>query len=131
MNRSRCGPDTGLATWRLDGFMSINANSVTGTLTTRPLTFSGERLVINADAEEGEIVVEVLDASGGPIPGFEAQNGAPLRNDRIRHEVAWKQDAEFADLAGQPVKLRFHMRCARLYSFTFENGEPHIPGDSP
>jgi len=113
----------GLATWRLDGFVSIHANSVTGTLTTRPLKFSGERLVINAEAEEGEIVVELLDASGCPIPGFEAQNGVSFRGDSTHHEVAWKQGCELGDLIGRPVKLKLYMRCAKLYSFTFEKGE--------
>jgi len=109
----------GLATWRLDGFVSINANRSTGTLTTRPLKFAGERLVINAEAAGGEVAVEVLRPSGRAIAGFEAQNCRPMRRDSLRHQVAWKGGKSVADLAGKPVKLRFHMSSARLYSFTF------------
>ena len=109
----------GLATWRLDGFVSINANSVTGRLTTKPLKFAGDRLVLNAESTGGEIVVELLDDSGRPIPGFEAEHCVPFRGDSIRHEVVWKRDSRLADLVDKPVKLRFHMRSARLYSFTF------------
>ena len=109
----------GLATWRLDGFVSINANRTTGILTTRPVKFSGDRLVINGEVLGGKIVVELLHPSGRVISGFEAKNCRPMRRDSIRHKVAWKGRKSLADLAGKRVKLRFYMNSARLYSFTF------------
>ncbi len=111
----------GLATWRLDGFVSIDANRSTGTLTTKPLKFSGESLLINAVTQGGEIVVELCDASGRPIPGFEAESCVPFRGDSIGHEVAWKNSASLRELADTPVKLKFHMSSAKLYSFRFSS----------
>ena len=116
-------PDTvgsiGLATWRLDGFVSINANADTGTLTTKPLTFSGNSLVINASAPAGSVVVELLDESGRPLPGFHAESARPFQSDDLRHQMTWKDNPPLAGLAGKPVRLRFHMNRAKLYSFAF------------
>lgn len=109
----------GLATWRLDGFVSINANTHTGTLTTRALTFSGSRLLINAEVDGGEILVELLDEANQPIGGFEATSCVPFKGDSVRHEISWKAGGDLGALSKKPVKLRFHMSCARLYSFAF------------
>lgn len=113
----------GLATWRLDGFVSINANTDTGTLTTKPLTFSGDRLVINGEVAGGQIAVELLDEGDRPIEGFEAVSCVPFKGDSVRHEMAWKGGGDLAALSDKPVKLRFHMNRARLYSFAFAPGE--------
>ena len=113
----------GLAQWRLDGFVSMNADAGTGTLTTKSLTFSGERLVINAEAGNGEIAVELLDETDSPIEGFEAASCIPFKGDSVRHEVSWKAAGGLAALADRPVKLRFHLNRARLYSFVFGPAE--------
>ena len=109
----------GLATWRLDGFVSINANAHTGTLTTKPLTFSGDRLLVNAEVNGGEIVAELLDEEHRPIKGFQASDCAAFKGDSVRHEMTWTGDGDLTALSGRPVKLRFHMSHARLYSFGF------------
>jgi len=109
----------GLATWRLDGFVSINANACAGTLITKAFTFSGERLFINADASAGEIAAELLNQTGRPIRGFEADNSLPVSGDSVRHQLAWKTGASVADLRSKPVKLKLTMRSAKLYSFMF------------
>ena len=109
----------GLARWRLDGFVSINANADTGTLTTRPVTFTGNRLNINAESVDGEIAVELLDEAGRPIEGYEAASCVPFKGDDVRYEMAWKQGGDLAALAGKPIKVKVHMRRARLYSFAF------------
>src|SRR5207248_3048840 len=57
----------GLATLRLDGFVSVEAKKE-GTLTTRPLVFLGDTLVVNANASGGSLRVEALDSEGKPIP---------------------------------------------------------------
>ncbi|MBI3919814.1 MAG: hypothetical protein HY318_00245 [Armatimonadetes bacterium] len=109
----------GMASWRLDGFVSINASNAKGTLTTKVFTFSGRKLFINAESAGGEVLVEMLDESEGPIPGFTMEDCVPFRGDGVREEVKWKSDNRLADLAGKPVKLRFRMTRAKLYSFQF------------
>src|SRR2546426_11227408 len=52
---------TGLATLRRDGFASMDAGETGGTLTTRPVRFSGKHLFVNVDNAKGELRVEILD----------------------------------------------------------------------
>lgn len=106
----------GLATLRLDGFVSVETEGE-GTLTTKPLVFLGDTLLVNADAEGGSLTVEALDAEGQPIEGFTAADCSPLTSDDLHHAVAWKGDADCHLLQGRPLKLRFHLKHARLYSF--------------
>lgn len=110
----------GLATSRVDGFVSIDAGRTQGSLTTKPFIFDGNHLLINANAAGGAIKVELMDERGTPLPGFEAERSIALDGDSMRHEVRWRSDSRLADQAGQPIKLRFSMRAVRLYSFVFE-----------
>jgi hypothetical protein len=109
--------EVGLATLRLDGFASMTAGETEGTLVTKPFVVEGTRLEINADASAGEAAIEVLDARGRPIPGYEARHCRGIRGDGLRLSVAWDSHHEFARLRGKVVRLRFVLRRARLYSF--------------
>jgi len=107
---------TGLATLRRDGFVSMDASAVEGTLTTRPVSFRGKRLFVNTNTEAGELTVEVLDQKGRAIPAFSRAQCIPVRADNTAHEVSWK-NADLTSLSGKPVRFRFHLRHGRLYSF--------------
>ncbi len=108
----------GLAIWQLDRFVSADASSDGGTLTTVPVSFTGGRLELNARVREGgSIVVSLLDAAGKELPGFEASE--PITGDNLRHEVHWQGSPELAALVGKPVMLRFAMKSAELFSFAF------------
>jgi len=108
---------TGLATLRRDGFASMDAGEAEGTLTTRPVRFSGKHLFVNVAAPEGDVRVTVLDAEGKVVPGFSCQGGVPVRSDTTCARVAWKGGDDLSALAGKPVRFRFHLRNAKLYSF--------------
>jgi len=108
---------TGLAKLRRDGFASMDAPEDTeGTLTTRPLRFSGKYLFVNADASEGELRVEVLDEAGEVLKGFGRLACKPIRANGTLLAVKWG-DRDLGRLAGQPVRFRFHLRGGSLYSF--------------
>jgi len=107
----------GLATLRVDGFASLEAHHGGGTVETRPFVFQGRQLCVNADAGHGELKVEILDHSGAPIEGFDAQRCVPIRTDRIEQIVRWNGDPPLQPLAGKPIRLKFHLNRARLYSF--------------
>jgi len=110
---------------RVDGFISADAGYEGGTLTTRPITFQGDVLQLNADASAGgSIFVEILDENSKPVPGFTRDEAAPVCGNAIRMPVSWRSDVQLGDLAGQPVKLRFHMRDCKLYAFQFLSGDP-------
>ena len=108
---------TGLATLRRDGFASMDAAHEEGTLTTRPMRFSGKHLSVNVDADEGELLVEVLDEDGEPIPRLSREKCVPIRADDTLQPVKWRGARDLSKLAGKPVRFRFHLTNGRLYSF--------------
>lgn len=107
---------TGLALLRRDGFAGMKAGKCGGTLTTRKVVFSGERLFVNTDAEAGELKVEVLDAEGKVVEPFSRENCIPVETNSTKHKVAWK-DAGISTLQGQVVRFRFHLEEGFIYSF--------------
>lgn len=108
----------GLATLRLDGWVSIDAGKGEGLLTTKPLRISGKRLVINAECDDdGYVAVEVLDVDGKPVDGFTPSGGDRFTGDSVRHVVKWEDNPNIASLNGKDVRLRFYINSARLYSF--------------
>lgn len=106
----------GVATLRRDGFAGFVADG-RGTVTTRPVTFSGAHFFVNADARFGDVVVEVLDEAGRPCPGYAAADCRGLvRVDATKRAVVWS-GGDLSRFAGKPVRFRFHLRVATLYSF--------------
>jgi hypothetical protein len=110
-------------TLRLDGFVSINAGWNGGELLSKPLTFDGNQLTLNfATSAAGSIRVELQDAEGQPIPGFTLDDCAEVFGDAIERTVTWKSGSDVSSLAGKPVRLRFHLQDADLFSFRFAAG---------
>lgn len=118
---------TGLAVLRRDGFASMDwlpgeavargpGGDGAGTLTTRPIRFSGRHLFVNADVQHGELRVEVLDRTGAVVAPFSAAACAPVRANATRIAVSWK-DADLGTLAGREVRFRFSLTRGRLYAF--------------
>ena len=103
----------GVAEWRRDGFVSLDASFDGGTLMTRPLMMEGERLFINSKADFGSVRVDILSSDGETLATSE-----PVRCDRVRSEVTWPGAAPC--FGGGPRCLRFHLTNARLYSFWVE-----------
>jgi hypothetical protein len=107
-------------TLRLDGFVSVHASVQGGELLTKPLRFEGDRLTINfATSAVGSIKVEIQDAAGKPIPGFTLEDCPPHFGDAIERAVAWEHGPDVGRLAGQPIRLRFVLKDADLYSLRF------------
>ena len=105
---------------RLDGFVSVRAGRAAGELLTRPLRFAGARLLLNySTSAAGSVRVEVRDAEGRPVRGRRGSDCVPLVGDRIEETVRWRGGDGLADLAGQPVRLRFMLQEADLFSFRF------------
>ena len=108
-------------TLRTDGFVSVNAPYRGGELATKPLTFSGKRLVLNlATSAAGSLRVEIRDAAGKPIPGYTLRDALSITGDGLERTVAWKgKGSDLAPLAGKPIRLRFVMKDADLYALRF------------
>lgn len=107
-------------TLRTDGFTSVNAPFSGGEMVTMPLVFAGNELEINySTSAVGSIRVEIQDAGGKPVPGFTLDECIEIVGDQIERVVAWKAGHDTGGLAGQPVRLRFVMKDADLYSLRF------------
>ncbi len=106
---------------RVDGFVSLNAPLSGGEMVTKPLTFAGDRLVLNVSTSAaGGMRVEVQDASGVPIDGHALEDCDEVFGDEIERTVTWRDgDSDLSALAGEPVRLRFVMRDADLFSLKF------------
>jgi hypothetical protein len=105
---------------RLDGFVSINAPLAGGEIVTKPLRFSGRELVLNfSTSGAGSIRVEIQDENGRTVKDFGLEDCPEIYGDDIEYMVKWKSAGDVSGLAGKPVRLRFVMKDADLYSIRF------------
>ncbi len=108
----------GLATLRLDGFVCLEAKDKPGTVETKPFKLEGSKLEVNVDAKKGEVVVEALDEAGQPVPGFTEKDAQVFRGaDGLRLQPRWNTHADLGALKGKFVRLKFHLKNAKLYAF--------------
>ena len=106
----------GVATMRRDGFAGLVADG-RGEVTTKPVTFSGKHLFVNAECRFGSLAAEVLDEQGTILPGFAAADCLPLaRTDSTKAEIRWR-GGDLESLAGKAVRFRFKLHCGTFYSF--------------
>jgi hypothetical protein len=111
------GASMGLATLRRDGFASMEAGEAPGTLTTRPVLFSGSHLFVNAAVPGGQLRVEVRDMAGEPIAPFTLERSIPFTGDSTIAALQWKGPEDLSTLAGKPVRFHFELSCGALYAF--------------
>jgi len=105
---------------RLDGFTSFDAGYNGGEIVTKPVVFTGNRLLLNVDTSAtGEIKVEIQDESGKPFNKFDLNSCDPIHTNDCSKTVSWNHMYDVSSLSGKPVKLRFKMRNAKLYAFQF------------
>jgi hypothetical protein len=108
---------------RLDGFVSLNASYEGGEMVTKPLLFTGDTLLLNvatSTSAAGSIQVELLDAEGKSIPGFELGKANEIIGNEIEKAISWQENPDLGKWAGKPVRLRFIMKDADLYSLRFQ-----------
>lgn len=105
---------------RTDGFVAVNAPYAGGAMVTAPFTYRGDHLVLNySTSGAGEIRVELQDDSGRPLPGYTLADCDVLIGDRIDGVVSWHGQRSVARYMNKPVRLRFEMVDADIYSFGF------------
>jgi hypothetical protein len=111
-------------TVRIDGFVSVNARLSGGELLTRPVTFDGDGLVLNfSSSAVGGIWVELQDRDGHKIESRGLDDCDEVWGDDLAWTVSWRGDRDLSALAGRPVRLRFLLRDADLYSLRFADGD--------
>ena len=103
---------------RKDGFAAFVAEEGEEVLVTKPLTFEGKDLYPNFSTSAfGYIFVDVLDENGDPLS---EKTSYEIYGDTIDRRVCFADGTDFAELAGKPIRLRFRMRDAKLFSLKFE-----------
>ncbi len=117
----------GLATLRLDGFtdLEIKPKRTSASFATVPLRPGhAERLVLNADARQGKVRVELVDAATKqPLQGFAAADCIPLTGDAIAQPVSWKTQAKLPAGRGAfqiRVLLEGPNAGPKIYSLSFQ-----------
>ena len=109
-----------LARLQPDRFVSVDGDE-SAAIITKPFMLRGENVYINADARWGEIYTEILDGeTRKPIPGFwvPGEHPPPFKGNQIRGRVEWKRQHDL--IFEKPVRLKFYLHQARLYSFWIE-----------
>ena len=93
---------------RLDGFVSLDSESGSGTVVTRPMAASGDRLHVNVNASTGRLDAQVLDSeSMEPLDGL----SGTVKGDHLDEVVVTGLTSE------KPVRVRFTLSNASLYAF--------------
>lgn len=102
---------------RRHGFASVHADAAGGELTTRPVTFSGKKLVLNyATSAAGSVQVEIQDETGKAFPGFSLAEMNSLFGDELDAVVAWKGGDNLSELIGKPVRFHFVLKDADIFA---------------
>ncbi len=111
----------GVAKLRQDGFVSLNAKHQPGTLLTRPMTYRGGKLYVNADVgEAGHIKVSVRDLKNKPLPHYTLAKCQGVTTDTVAGRIQWQDNPQLPDDTAVPeqhIRLLFEVKNARLYSF--------------
>ena len=120
----------GLATLRKDGFVSLDAGAMTGSILTKPFTNAGGPLWLNyhTNSSAGSVKVEVLDEYNNVLPGYSQSDCVPLTGNSITQAVTWGAQSQLP--AGRSyLRLRFLVQNASVYSFMA--GSNAVPVDEP
>jgi hypothetical protein len=116
---------------RRRGFSSAHAGAEGGEFTTRPLIFSGDKLVLNyATSAAGSIAVEIQDESGTPLPGYALADMKPLYGDELDAAISWKSKQDISGVTGKPVRLHFVMQDADLFSLRAANTDKKLQANA-
>lgn len=112
-------------TLRLDGFVSIAGDMKPGIVETRPIVYAGSQLELNfSTSAAGGVRVELATEQGEPLPGLSFDDCDVLFGDSLEQQVVWKDNTLLADYAGRPVRLRFELKDADVFSFQFADANP-------
>src|SRR5688572_5825042 len=113
------GPDKGpeksgigFASVKRDRFVAMEASFDRGEILTKPVTLKSTALHLNAKADFGEVVIEVLDAQGTRIA-----ESKEVSRDGLDLPVTWRDEFQ---LPGEPVTLRIKLQNARLFALWCE-----------
>ena len=98
--------------------VGLRAGSSGGELQGKQSQVGGE-LHVNADASGGSLVAEIVE-DGRPLPGLEASNCVPLRENALDHVMPWRGVQSLETLKGRPVSINIKLTNAELFSLWWQ-----------
>ena len=112
----------GLASWRRDGFVSLDAGAYEATVLTRAVRAEGGGaavLELNVDASAGSLRVALLPAEAEtaeaePLPGFATADCEVVESDSVGIVVRWRAGPS---LPSSAFRILFEMVDASLFTF--------------
>ena len=107
--------------WWPEGRLVALEAAEEGSFALFPLHFQGRTVHLNfRTAVAGYVQVEALDGDGKPLPGREFADCGHLCGDQLDRVVTWRGQSDLGHTEGSPVKLRFRLRSAELFSVEFK-----------
>lgn len=113
----------GRAEWRLHGFVSLDSGE-RGRVETKAVRLTTSTLLLNANANGGEVRVALLEANGAAIPGFSAGECEPLIADDTAWGVRWKSGKELP--SDRAVRVVLELKQSQLFSISCGGTVPAI-----
>ena len=111
----------GLAKLRRDGFVSLNAGADAGTVITRPMTFTGTKLYVNADVQAGGwIKAAVLTRDMDAVESYGLAEAVAMTTNTTKGRMEWQSAAELIPPLEEHIRLVFQLKNTKLYSFWIE-----------
>ena len=111
----------GLAKIKRDRFVSLDAGDAPGRVVTRPLTFEGTSLYVNARvAPGGSLKAELRDAAGKPLSQYALGRCKAVTGDTLKARVAWEGSQAIQRPAGEPLRVAFELKNAQVFAFWLE-----------
>ena len=114
---------------RLDGFASVAVDDEAlqwASVTTKPFEPRNQELVLNFQATDSAVLVEVLDQHEQTLSGF-GRNNSFLTGDHLAMHVRWFAESAPTDgygleqLGESIIRLRFFLKAgAQLFSFALK-----------
>ena len=109
---------------RLDGYVSLSAGGSDGEWISPVLEYDSGDLEFNvATGAGGFFRVELQNADGSPIPGFQLKNSRNFYGDSVAYTAEWENGTSCRSnlKKGQHIRIRCVMQDCDLYSFIFND----------
>ncbi|MCK4418146.1 MAG: hypothetical protein KAV99_08255, partial [Candidatus Latescibacteria bacterium] len=108
----------GVASLRLDGWVSLEAGRIEGQIVTTVLPLNRPmQLEVNVSCPSGYFCAEVLHAEGTPMQGYGSDLGRLEVVDVLRHRMSWGNRTVISPAADGLCRLRFTLFQGSLFSY--------------